>query len=459
MNYRKLIVLFFLLGSGLANAQDNRGFDDEYKVYSGSSNNDGLTDLLIARATSKTNFIRYRRYSIPIDRTPVQDFILENNGDGTFDIIESNVKDLSAWTEVDVAPRIRDFNIDGRNDLILNGVSAVINGAHNQIVYAPFPNQTSRIPTALTPMDEDFESFFQDIYTLLADPNLRPSPRTNLITSSPPNNVDPQDLIVTQQAGITTSDLVVGSKTEILLVDGSVSIGQALERQPSPTSTCVPPHCLIVRALPQSSGECYSLGLATYIPPLPAINEIENIIGLDLCSLEPRPGAYWLIRVDDDPDDGVATGPEDIPDEYRDPERLPTPAPIPPGPGPGPGPNPNPDNDNDNDNDNDPVAPAPEDPDDTEPEVVFDERARQVATVIERLNANCPSTMSDEDAEVLREIADSTIGEAITAAATSPLGSILAPGFAALADNTLPHPEFATTTAMVFNESSLTYHH
>jgi len=329
MNFRKLIVFIFLLGCGLANAQqseDKYGFDDEYKVYTGSSNNDGLTDLLIARAASKTTLIKYKHYAIPLELTPVRDFILENNGDGTFDIIESNVKNLSAWTEVDVAPRIRDFNLDGRRDLILDGVSAVINGAHNQIVFAPFPNQTSRIPTALTPMDEDFESFFRDIIAYVADPNYfnRPSQSTiasaKTIKSPAGFKIDPQNLNTlnsnaqAKTRGIDITPLssnIQSSNTvfEVLLIDGAVSPIRALARYPL-TATCIPPSCFVVSALPRSTGECFVRVPTIVVRPNPAYDLVGT--GGDLCSIEPFPGFYWLIVIDGEVNDGIRTRPEDI---------------------------------------------------------------------------------------------------------------------------------------------------
>ena len=190
MNFEKLALVIILLSNGLANAlhaEEQVGFDSEYKVYTGFSNNDELKDLLISRTPIETPLSKDKKQDETQENAPIQDFILENDGDGSFHILESDITDFSDWTEVDSPSRIRDFNLDGRRDLIL-GVSAIIDGADDHIIYAPFPNQSSKIPTALTPMNEEFNSFFNDVIRLLTNKNL---PDSSAVAPSPSSPSSP----------------------------------------------------------------------------------------------------------------------------------------------------------------------------------------------------------------------------------------------------------------------------
>ena len=185
MNFEKIALVIILLSNGLANAlhaEEQVGFDSEYKVYTGFSNNDELKDLLISRTHIETPLSKDEKQDKTQENALIQDFILENDGDGSFHILESDITDFSDWTEVDSPSRIRDFNLDGRRDLILR-ISTIIDGADDHIIYAPFPDQSSKIPTALTPMNEQFNSFFNDVIRLLTNKNL---PDSSAVAPSSP---------------------------------------------------------------------------------------------------------------------------------------------------------------------------------------------------------------------------------------------------------------------------------
>src|SRR6185295_5897947 len=105
---------------GFALQASAAGFDSSYNVFSGDLNGDGRTDLYVSSS---------RVVVIPVDDIPivvgppVRSFVLQNRGDGSFDLISNLTaaqrSTVAAWPPADVGMSVRDIDMDSHPDLDL----------------------------------------------------------------------------------------------------------------------------------------------------------------------------------------------------------------------------------------------------------------------------------------------------------------------------------------------------
>lgn len=164
-----LLAQFSMLSFGNA-------FDSTYQIYSGDINGNGRTDFYIRSGSTKT-FIAHNGLPIPIptnkfNQGEVRDFLLIQNSNKSFSInsalSSSQLDKVLKWRRADLELKIEDYNLDGKLDVGLAGVSNEALGANNQIVFAPSSGQS---PQILTEFDDDFEQFVDDVFNWLIDPN------------------------------------------------------------------------------------------------------------------------------------------------------------------------------------------------------------------------------------------------------------------------------------------------
>ena len=158
----RLVVLLAFLFTNISFAQ---GFDDDYKIFQGDFNNDGLVDFYIR----KTSIVLLHGDII----TPivVQDdgFVLEQGLDQSFTVVSDIDFQASVWTESAVELIFQDFNMDGVMDILLEGVNDGINGLNDLIVFAGTANGSP--PVHVRTIDQEFKQFIGDISSWSTDPN------------------------------------------------------------------------------------------------------------------------------------------------------------------------------------------------------------------------------------------------------------------------------------------------
>lgn len=164
------VLLSLLVSLLLSNCAIAEGFDENYEVRVGDHNNDGIQDLYVRQKPQIV--ILHGEISIPIVLpTPVDDFILENKGNGTFDIIgdlsSSEKAVLENWPEATIQIFAGDFNLDGFFDLNLRNLSLVIPGAPDQIVFSNTVANTT--PISVRAIDSEFQAYFDEVYEWVLD--------------------------------------------------------------------------------------------------------------------------------------------------------------------------------------------------------------------------------------------------------------------------------------------------
>lgn len=163
------------------------GFDESYIVYQGDINSDQRTDLYI-RST--------RVISIPLDDIPivigppVQAFVLQNNGDGSFSLISSLSSSQRAavaqWPVSDVSASTRDIDADGHGDLDLISMSAAAPGARDHIVFGSSVWGTA--PRQVFTKSNKYVRFYNDLLGAIYNPNYFQSNVPYRVTSAEPAN-------------------------------------------------------------------------------------------------------------------------------------------------------------------------------------------------------------------------------------------------------------------------------
>lgn len=166
MKGRSLVFLFFLAPL-FAYAE---GFDENYQVYSGDINNDGLTDFYISNKTAKfvpiisknsPVFVRNARYN-----SDVSNFALIQNSDKTFNIKPSfSVAEqalVDQWASSTVNIVLGDFNLDGIIDILLKDVASIISNVLDQIIFAPVSKNAP--PQAIREVDNGLSEFFEEVH-------------------------------------------------------------------------------------------------------------------------------------------------------------------------------------------------------------------------------------------------------------------------------------------------------
>jgi len=138
------------------------GFDSSYNVFRGDLNGDGRMDLYVKGS---------RVIAIPVDDNPivigpaVHDFVLQNRGDGSFDLLSNLTPTqriaLAAWPAADVGMSIRDIDVDGHPDLDLQSVTRAIPGARDQVLLSSARHGAP--PRQIIAKTPQFQNFHNDL--------------------------------------------------------------------------------------------------------------------------------------------------------------------------------------------------------------------------------------------------------------------------------------------------------
>lgn len=155
-----------LLWNSLAHSA---GFDSTFEVRIGYYNADGLLDLHVSSPRSVV---------IPMDDVPivipppVAEFILSNNGDGTFALVTQIPAAIRGTIRnspvADVDLSVRDVDANGFDDLAIGGLQDLIPGAMDQIVHAS--PRRGRAPFHVTAKNSKFEKYHGDLMRWMLDP-------------------------------------------------------------------------------------------------------------------------------------------------------------------------------------------------------------------------------------------------------------------------------------------------
>lgn len=93
----------------------------------------------------------------------------------------TTVATVNGWQTAAIEVVLSDVNLDGATDAILRNVDAAItaiSGVHDQILYA---NGNGSAATAITAIDDEFQSFFNDVYSWMLNPDYFEENSTPLI--------------------------------------------------------------------------------------------------------------------------------------------------------------------------------------------------------------------------------------------------------------------------------------
>jgi len=164
---RSLLLTLTLCGVNLE-AFAGVGFDDRFRLYSGHLNGDNRADLYL-KWTPRIVPIALDDLTIPValDRRDVPDFALIQAEDGTFSILSSLTaaqrQTVSGWpaagNAVEVVPQ--DVNFDGKIDLIIRSLTAIIAGANNQFVLAS--STPGAPPSTVRAVNATMRSFYHEL--------------------------------------------------------------------------------------------------------------------------------------------------------------------------------------------------------------------------------------------------------------------------------------------------------
>ena len=175
-----MVVLF-----GFALQASAAGFDDSYNVFRGDFNGDGRMDLYI----SSSRVISIALDDIPIViPPPVRDFVLQNRGDGSFNLIANLTNAqraaMAAWPAADVGMSVRDIDVDGHPDLDLQSIARAIPGARDLILLSS-PNRRAA-PRQLIDKTSQFQNFHYDLASAIQNPNYFDDNAPNRVVSQEP---------------------------------------------------------------------------------------------------------------------------------------------------------------------------------------------------------------------------------------------------------------------------------
>nr|WP_298723021.1 hypothetical protein [uncultured Steroidobacter sp.] len=178
---KKSIALIWtmIFWSGLAGAA---GFDNSYRVRVGHYNADVLPDLFVSSSRFTPIAIDDIQVIVP---PPVQDFVLSNNGNGTFSLVTqlSSTERAAArnWPEADAIVSVRDVDANGFDDLSIEGLPDIITGALDQIVHAT----RGRVPFHVTAKNAKFVKYHGDLIRWMLDPQFFTNVPLKLASSQP----------------------------------------------------------------------------------------------------------------------------------------------------------------------------------------------------------------------------------------------------------------------------------
>jgi peptidoglycan/xylan/chitin deacetylase (PgdA/CDA1 family) len=154
-------------------------FDDNYKVYGGDLNGDGLTDVYIKHEARIVLIPIDDGLNIPIVLSETKDLVdevvLQNNGAGSFTQIAASQLSpsergiVSTWRTKVGSLKIGDFNHDGAYDAYLDLPPANFIGQVNDVVL--FSPVGAGAPIAQAKVDAGFREFFDQIDRWVKNPN------------------------------------------------------------------------------------------------------------------------------------------------------------------------------------------------------------------------------------------------------------------------------------------------
>lgn len=177
MHNTKAWLLALALSCVNISAVAGTGFDNRFRIQSGDLNADGRTDLFV-KWTPKIVMISLEDISIPIptSKRDVADFVLQQSSSGTFTIVGSLTATqrsaVSGWPQVSATVTLTpsDFNFDGRLDLAVRNLSAIIAGADNQIVFAS--TTAGAAPAAVRALNAPMRSFYRELGDWMQAPEI-----------------------------------------------------------------------------------------------------------------------------------------------------------------------------------------------------------------------------------------------------------------------------------------------
>ncbi len=135
----------------------------QFQVRSGHFDGNGKKDIYIQRNSGNTN------------NGVIYKTILSQTDNGQFEVVENpssgQLSNVASWP---ISPGVtavaKDFNVDGRVDVLLKNLDTAITGVDDQIAYSTgvFFQGAAQTVTAI---DIEFEKFFRDTYNWILDPN------------------------------------------------------------------------------------------------------------------------------------------------------------------------------------------------------------------------------------------------------------------------------------------------
>lgn len=150
------------LASGTAGTGSQPDTDDDllaqmrydYHIRQGDINGDGKLDFLVQKAAG-----------VARNNGTIDQLLLQQTASGRrFGAVVPTAAQLSVasgWAQADVEPMLHDINVDGFVDVALDGVSAAVPGADDQIVFASgSPGQQQAL--AVEPFSDEMVHFVED---------------------------------------------------------------------------------------------------------------------------------------------------------------------------------------------------------------------------------------------------------------------------------------------------------
>ncbi len=181
--------LFAFLLLFTAQALHAAGFDRDYRVYQGDlAPADGLIDLYVHGKPAVPIMVDDLVVIIP---PAVTDFVLKNNGNGTFQVIapltSAQRSAARTWSSASVTRGLRDVDANGTTDLTLRNLSTAVSGAFDQTLFASA--QRGQAPLHLSPHNANYQNYHRDLARWLLDPGYFDNVPLKLVSQQPPTPV------------------------------------------------------------------------------------------------------------------------------------------------------------------------------------------------------------------------------------------------------------------------------
>jgi hypothetical protein len=149
------------------------GFEErpQYLVKQGDLNGDGLVDVYV-REKPNIVVIPLDDLTIPIAKPPhVVSFALMQGANHTFTLrTDLGGLNLSAAGASQVILTPMDVDMDANIDAVLTGMSTVVTGALDYVVFASGTSGLRNVPASILAMDANLKSFFEQLNGWIEDP-------------------------------------------------------------------------------------------------------------------------------------------------------------------------------------------------------------------------------------------------------------------------------------------------